>query len=344
VNVPGDGFIRLKWAALAGAGLILIMLAAGAVGSAFNRTAAEPTSPSDPDTDAAGFSMPAEQTQLHPEEPSTPQPFEQVMMMEIVLPTLVATSPSSDADPEDIPPASLPEITPAPVEPTQPAVLAPSPTEAATPSPTQAPRLGSISGRVTLNGQPVGSTFKLVLENSQQSPLFNAWPAQDGAYAFTNLPAAVSGYTLVFERSEQDGFDIQDVISWGWLGPIFLQEGQDLTLADFELGYLSLEHINPEPYASLSTNTISPSNPLVFQWSAYPGGEQYWVDLAKGDQQQLVWQSPLVSGASAAFQGVLNDGTHIQPGEYWWGLGARRELGGYPFTIYSYLVKFVFEQ
>jgi hypothetical protein len=258
VNVPGDGFIRLKWAGLAGAGLILIMLAVGAVGSAFNRPAAEPPSPTGTETDGSEVSMPAEQIHTNPEESPTPQPFEQAMMIEIVLPTLAATSPFLDAEPEDLPPASLPEITPAPVEPTQPAVLAPSPTQAATPSPTQAPRLGSISGRATLNGQPVGSTFKLVLEDSQQSPLFNAWPAQDGAYAFTNLPAAVSGYTLVFERSEQDGFDIKDVISWGWLGPIIPQEGQDLTLPDFELGYLSFEHIHPEPYASLSANSISP--------------------------------------------------------------------------------------
>jgi hypothetical protein len=63
----------------------------------------------------------------------------------------------------------------------------------------------------------------------------------------------------------------------------------------------------------------------------------YWVDLTSGEEQILVWQSDFVQDNSAAFDGALNDGTAIQPGDYWWGVGARRGFGPYTLTSYGYL-------
>jgi hypothetical protein len=67
------------------------------------------------------------------------------------------------------------------------------------------------------------------------------------------------------------------------------------------------------------------------------------VDLYQGEEQGLVWQSSLVAGAPVAFEGALLGGAPIQPGDYWWAVGAQKLLGEYTQTAYSYLVGFGLE-
>jgi hypothetical protein len=75
----------------------------------------------------------------------------------------------------------------------------------------------------------------------------------------------------------------------------------------------------------------------LFEWAAYPGASKYWVDLVRGEGQNVLWQSGPVETTSSAFDGTMGDGNHIQPDEYWWGVGAWRELGSYKLAVYGYL-------
>jgi len=43
-----------------------------------------------------------------------------------------------------------------------------------------------------------------------------------------------------------------------------------------------------------------------------------------------------------SFDGLLSGGVRVEPGDYWWGLGALKPLGSYTQTVYSYLIGFSF--
>ena len=192
------------------------------------------------------------------------------------------------------------------------------------------------TGRILLDGAPVAEGVALKLEDQSYNVIAGTTVEADGVYAFTDLPASSEGYNVLFAQEWNEQYDIDQVISWGWMGPIAVESGAVVELPDFEISLLGFRQVNPEPNATFSAAALSPQNTIVFEWTAYPQAVTYWVDLSPGEELEAVWQSALIQGTSAAFDGTLNDGTHIQPGEYWWGVGARQELGSYTITIYGY--------
>ncbi len=210
-------------------------------------------------------------------------------------------------------------------------------TAAATVTPT--PTTGSISGRAVLNGAPVMGV-NLMLENQSYVTIASAQTAQDGTFTLTNLPANQDGYSLVFTQESQPQYAVDQVLSWSWIGPIPLGGGASVVLPDFEIGLAGFNHFSPAPDSSYPAASISASNPLLFDWTAYAGATSYWVDISQGEEQAWVWQSALVVGPPVVFDGILFSGAPVQPGDYWWGVGAQKPLGAYTQTIYSYLVGF----
>lgn len=203
-----------------------------------------------------------------------------------------------------------------------------------TPSPTPVP--GSISGRVLLNAVPVGGVT-IMLEDQALNPIAETIVGSDGIYEFPNLPATNEGYNLVFAQEWNTQYQLEQVISWGWLGPIHVADGSVVQIPDLDISLLGFEPTVPAPNASFSIASLSSSNPIQFEWVAYPEATKYWVDLAHGQDQNIVWQSSIASSTSVSFDGTLSSGSQIQPGEYWWGVGARRDLGTYKLTVYGYL-------
>jgi hypothetical protein len=194
----------------------------------------------------------------------------------------------------------------------------------------------SITGRVLLDGATAdGVTIKL--EDQALNTVAETVVGADGAYNFSNLEPTKAGYNLVFSREWNVQFKLGQVISWGWVGPIPVAEGAVVQIPDFDISLLGFEPIAPVPKASLSAASVSPSSPIQFKWAAYPEATRYWVDLVHGQEQSLVWQSPVAESTSISFDGTLNSGARIQPGEYRWGVGAQRELGAYRLTVYGYL-------
>lgn len=165
----------------------------------------------------------------------------------------------------------------------------------------------------------------------------------DGVYVFPELEPSSEGYNVLFAQEWNSQYKTDQVISWGWLGPVIVESGAVIELPDFDVSLLGFGQVNPGPETALSAAAISSDNPITFEWTAYPQAATYWVDLVRGEEQRAVWHSSLVQTPSLAFDGRLDDGTHIQPGEYWWGVGARRELGAYTLTVYGYLLGLVVE-
>jgi len=259
-------------------------------------------------------------------------------------PTLTSTSNPTTNVPTSIPtatltPTSLPSAT---LTPTPTPTLTPTPTNSPTATPTSTktptPIPGSIAGRVLLNGVPEGGVT-IKLEDQAINSIAQAVSGSDGTYTFANLKATGEGYNLVMAHEWNTQYELDQVISWGWLGPIPVKDGMVSQIPDFDISLLGFAPTTPA--ANTSFSAVSSSNPILFEWASYPGATKYWVDLAQGQNQNIVWRSPILSKTSVNFNGTLTNGSQIQPGEYWWGVGARRDLGTYKLTVYGYLPVFL---
>ncbi len=204
---------------------------------------------------------------------------------------------------------------------------------------TPTPSTGSISGRVVLNGAPA-SGVNLTLEDRGNLTIASAQSGADGSFTLSNLPVYQDGYNLVFSQEVNQQFALDQVVSWAWLGRIPVGAGVSVVLTDFEIGLAGLSLLNPAPDSSYSVSSITPGNPLLFDFSSYPGATSYWVDISRGEEKSWVWQSPLVGGPPVTFEGMLFGGAPMQPGDYWWAVGVQKPLGAYTQTVYSYLVGF----
>jgi hypothetical protein len=211
----------------------------------------------------------------------------------------------------------------------------PLPTDTPTPTPS-AP--GRISGRLLLDGTPA-SDVTLRLEDHANDVVAQTKVKADGGYVFLDLEPSTQGYNLVFAQKWNKQYKIDQVISWGWIGPVAVGSGMNVELPDFDISLQGFGQVSPEPNATVSAAALSHENPLEFEWRAHPQAVAYWVDLAHGEEtdQEVIWQSSLSQRDSLPFDGKLEDGEHIQTGEYWWGVGARSDSGPYPVTLYGYL-------
>jgi hypothetical protein len=194
-----------------------------------------------------------------------------------------------------------------------------------------------------LNGAPV-TGVKLKLEDQAYNTIAETTVGADGTYTFASLPPSTEGYILLFAQEWNSQYGIDEVISWGWLGPIVVETDAVIQLPNFDISLQGFEQVVPQPNATFSAANISSANPILFEWAAYPGAIKYWVDLVRGSEQHVLWQSAPVQATSLAFDGTIGNGSHIEPGEYWWGVGARRQLGAYTLAVYGYLPVLMIEQ
>jgi len=246
-------------------------------------------------------------------------------------------SPTNTPAPADVQagapvPSPTPTLSPTPADGLTPT---PTPTGELTPTPTSSTP-GRITGRLLLDGAPVSAGTKLKLENQSYKVIAETTAGDDGVYTFPDLTPSSQGYNVVFAQEWNTGYGTNQVVSWGWLGPVAVENGAVVELPNFDISLLGFKQVNPAPDADFSAAALSSQNPIQFEWTAYPQAAKYWVDLVRGEEQKPAWQS-LAQATSLAFDGTLGNGARIQPGDYWWGVGARRELGTYKLTVYGYL-------
>jgi len=241
---------------------------------------------------------------------------------------LSAPSPTPTA-----PPADTPTPTPTPTD-----APTPTPTPTLTSTPTATPLLpGRITGRVSLDGVPVSQGATLRLEDQAYNMIAETTVDASGHYVFPDLASSSEGYHVSFAQEWNPQYKINQVISWGWIGPVAVENGAVVELPDLDISLRGFGQLHPAPNATVSAAALSPEAPILFEWNAYPQAVAYWVDLAQGEEQEVVWQSSLSQAVSHVFDGTVDSGVHIQPGEYWWGVGSRRDLGPSPLTVYGYL-------
>lgn len=252
-------------------------------------------------------------------------------------PTGTATpSPTPSATPTPTPlQSNTPSRTPTPAA----ATLSPTPalTRTPTPSPTGSSTTAALRGRVVRDGTPVGAGIVLIMEDQASQAVAEVTTGPQGGYTFTGLDPSAEGYNLVFTQENNEALPVEGVLSLAWVGPIPLEAGDALELPDLDISLQGFQQQQPAPGASVSAAGISPSDPLEFSWGTHPAASQYWVDLLLGEDQVPVWGSFLSDDPSATFDGQLVDGSQVEPGDYWWGIGAEGELGEYDLTVYGAL-------
>lgn len=296
--------------------------------------------PASPPTDTIRPSEPAPlpsptpvPTQPPPAEPSTPN-----APASIAKTAPPATPPPAPTPSTEIPAAAPPISSPLPT-PTPRPTATPSPVPADTPTPrptaTATPVPGRIAGRLVNNGAPVAAAI-LRLEDESLAVVAET-TVVDGIFEFANLPPSDSEYTVLFSQDWNPQLAGKELISWGWLGRVPVQNGTVVTLPDFDIAAQGFHQLAPDVSREFQAAAVSGASPITFEWQPYPNADTYWVDVAR-NPQTVIWHSPLTTGTTATFDGVLADGSTLRPGEYWWGVGARRQLGSYSMTAYGYLL------
>jgi hypothetical protein len=188
-----------------------------------------------------------------------------------------------------------------------------------------------------LDGQEVEPGVVLVLEDQAFNTVEEITMGPDGRYHFEDLAPTDQGYNVAFSWERNQTYGLDEVVAWGWIGPVAYADQEAVQLPDLDIGLLGLEHIRPEPDAPLSGSSISAARPLTFVWDFHPTAARYWVDILAGPSFERVWRSPFTLSTSIDFDGQLDSGGHIQPGTYWWAIGGQSTRQGYQLTVYSHL-------
>ena len=261
-------------------------------------------------------------TASEPALPTTSAPFASSTPLPTFTP-LPTSSPTASASPS-------PSATASPIPRANPSA---TPQELLLPIATATPLAAGISGRVLLNGRPVEPGLVLALEDADFNQIAETTVGIGGAYQFTDLPASDVGYNVTFSWARNQTYDPSAVIAWGWIGPVPYDGQSALQLPDLEIALLGLEPVQPEPDTTYSAASISAAAPLSFSWSPYPRAERFWVDIQAGPALESVWRSQFVQEPFTEFDGLLDDGSRIQPGVFWWAVGSQITLDGYRFTV-----------
>jgi hypothetical protein len=203
------------------------------------------------------------------------------------------------------------------------------------------PGPASVNGRLVKDGTPVEAGVTVKLEDRAYAIVATTTTDAQGTYAFDEVTISGTGLNVLFAQEWNEQYDVGDVVSWAWLGPITIPRGDRVQVADLEISLLGFEQVTPPSGASFSEGEVSAQNPLSFEWTPYPGAGTYWVDLTQGDDLNRVWQSAMVDTTSVAFDGALNSGIQMPADTYWWGVGACKDVQDYRLTIYGYLPTFV---
>lgn len=217
----------------------------------------------------------------------------------------------------------------------------PEPAATATPIPTATdvpdtptPEAVGIRGKILVDGSSEGG-IRLQLENQSYQVIAETETNDNGEYEFDDVSSSDEGYNILFSSQANSRYG-ESVISWGAVGPIRV-DNRLIEVADFDVSLRGFEQVNPSPNSNASVHSILSGDSLTFEWTTYPSASGYWIDLTAGEQMAVVWQSSLVDGTSIKFDGRLNNGQNIEPGNYWWGVGIQQNMGDYTITRYSYL-------
>ncbi len=201
----------------------------------------------------------------------------------------------------------------------------------------------SVTGRVLQNGTPVANV--VVVFADDVTPRQGSTD-QGGHYRFITLAPGVN-FSLTFNQA--DNLRLTPTAEVASLAKVegTLPTGVNIIdLPDFEVS-LNLsgslfELQSPTDGAAYSASAISTSNPIQFNWSLYPLGGTYQVQVGSSTSDIPAFSSSQLAATSYMWNGTLDDGSHITQGTYWWRVAVTKSLGNYVVVIYTQQFDLVF--
>jgi hypothetical protein len=217
-------------------------------------------------------------------------------------------------------------------------------TASATPTKTPIPTISmtllpgeyGVTGRILQNGSPV---VNAVVEFRDDVDQRQSATDQKGYYSFITL-APGTEFKLTFNQD-----DNAQLIPGAYITSLARIEGSlpinanPIQLPDLEVS-IDLDDVLFEPQTPADGSTyaaslISQANRFQFVWSQYNPGGSYHVELYPFTSDVPIWTSNQTSSTNMRWNGILDDGTHITEGTYWWRVAASRVIGSYTEVIFT---------
>jgi len=273
-----------------------------------------------------------------PEPSSTSLPTRQTSYTPFASPAITDTGapPESTSTSETASP--VPSGTPTPGLPTNTSTIQPNITITISPTASQTRSAGEyeVKGRVIQNGTPVANA---VVEFTDDTPARKRTTSSGGHYSFITLAPGTS-FTLLFNQVDNPQITpVSEIASLAWIEGTLPTGIDTISLPDLEVslnvGGINFEPQTPEDGATFPAAVISPANPLRFSWTLYNQGELYYVELGVNGSEDSIWTSPETVKDDWFWNGLLDDGSHISEGNYWWRVGENKSLGDYKLIVYT---------
>jgi len=205
-----------------------------------------------------------------------------------------------------------------------------------TPSQTRSAGEYEVKGRVVQNGTPVANA---VVEFTDDTPARTRTTNPEGHYSFITLAPGTS-FTLMFNQLDNPQITpVSEIASLAWIEGTLPTGIDTISLPDLEVslnvGGITFEALTPEDGATFSAAVISPANQLQFSWTLYNQGEYYHVELGENGSEDPIWTSPETVSNNLFWNGLLDDGSHVSEGDYWWRVSVIKSLGDYKLFVFT---------
>lgn len=210
--------------------------------------------------------------------------------------------------------------------------------DTATPTATLPSGTVQVGGRMLVNGAPVVQGVLVKFEIENVTTLTTTTDA-NGYYTFTMSVNSGFNFAATFDQSKNEQFYPGEQITlWAWIAGLIPAPNITAKLPDLEIsltpGGNTFQPLTPANGASVSVEPLSSTNPLRFEWNAYPQADRYWFDLTLDGQTETTWQSTEVTTTYFNFNGKVTPTEKISPGNYHWSVGALQYIDTY--TVYAY--------
>jgi hypothetical protein len=217
----------------------------------------------------------------------------------------------------------------------------PQPNTTASVSPTASQTLTAgeyqVIGRVIQNNIPIAN---VVVSFSDDDPPRKRTTNSGGHYSFITLAPGTT-FKLAFNQAENPQLTpTAEVAKLAWIEGTLPIGENSIELPDLEVS-INIEGMvfrldDPADGSTYSAAVISPSNPIRFSWTLYQQGNSYFVELGQNGNAEPLWISGNTPSTSLMWNGILNDGSHITEGTYWWRVGVNKALQNYNLVAFTH--------
>jgi hypothetical protein len=217
--------------------------------------------------------------------------------------------------------------------------LSPNNTTSVSPTASQTLIAGQylVTGRVVQKGTPIAN---VIVEFRDDDPARKVKTDSNGYYSFISL-APGTAFRLAFNQADNPQLTpAPEIASLARIEGTLPHGDTIIDLPDLEVSIniqgIIFSLVAPVDGATFSARVISPSNPLQFSWTLYYQGDSYYSELGPKGDDEPVWISGSTTSTSLMWNGILNDGSHISTGSYWWRVEVNKTLENYELAAFTH--------